>query len=127
MEKKVTNASSLRVGGYVIFDGKACKITDIQISKTGKHGASKCRIAAVSLIDNSKIIKICPGHDKVEVPIIEKEAAQVLSISNDIATVMDVKTYETFDLKIPEELKDKIKEGDQVIYWIILGQKVIRS
>jgi translation initiation factor 5A len=127
MEKKVVTASSLKVGGYVILDGKACKVTDIQVSKTGKHGHAKCRIAAVSLTDNSKIIKVYPGHDKVEVPIIEKETAQVLSISGDKATVMDMKTYETFDLKIPEEMKGEIKDGEQVSYWIILGERVLRQ
>ena len=38
---------------------------------------------------------------------------------------MDLESYETFDLKIPEELKTEIKEGTQVVYWIILNQKVI--
>ena len=125
MEKKITNASTLKVGSYVILDGKACKVSDIQLAKTGKHGSVKCRLSAISIIDDTKIIKIMPGHDKVEVPIIEKESAQVLSISGSTANVMDMKTYETFDLKIPEELKSEIKEGDQVTYWIILGEKVL--
>jgi len=125
MEKKLTHVGGLKVGGYVIFDGKACKIIDIQISKTGKHGHAKARISAVGLVDVSKIIKIHPSHDKVEVPIIEKESAQVLSIQGDMANVMDSKTYETFDLKISEDLKGTVKEGDQVTYWIIMGEKVM--
>ncbi len=127
MDKKLVHASGLKVGGFVIFDDKACKVTSIEISKTGKHGHPKARIAAVSITDGSKIIKVFPGHDKVEVPIIEKETAQVLSIAGNKANVMDMKSYETFDLDIPEDLKDQVKEGDQVNYWIILGQKVMRS
>lgn len=127
MEVKVTNASSLKVGGFVIFDGKACKIISIEISKTGKHGHAKARITAVGLTDNAKIVKILPGHDKMEVPIIEKEMAQVLSISGNKANVMDMKTYETFDLEIPDEMKDEVREGEQVSYWLIMGQKVMRS
>ncbi len=127
MEKKLTHASGLKVGGYVIFDGKACRVTSIEISKTGKHGHAKARIAAVGLTDNSKIIKVFPGHDKVEVPIIEKETAQVLSIAGNKANVMDMKTYETFDLEIPDDMRDSLNEGDQINYWIIMGQKVMRS
>jgi len=127
MDKKLVHASGLKVGGFVIFDDKACKVTSIEISKTGKHGHAKARIAAVCVTDGSKIIKMFPGHDKVEVPIIEKETAQVLSITGDKANVMDMKTYETFDLDIPDDLKGEIKEGDQVNYWIILGQKVMRT
>tara|TARA_Y100000310_G_C20621288_1_gene783434 strand:- start:702 stop:1091 length:390 start_codon:yes stop_codon:yes gene_type:complete len=125
MEKKLTHATNLKVGGYVIFDGKACRITDILTSRPGKHGHAKVRISAVGLVDGSKIIKLHPGHDKLEVPIIEKETAQILSIQGDMANVMDSKTYETFDLKIPEDLKASMKEGDQVSYWIIMGQKVM--
>ena len=127
MDKKLVHASGLKVGGFVIFDDKACKVTSIEISKTGKHGHAKARIAAVCVTDGSKIIKMFPGHDKVEVTIIEKETAQVLSITGDKANVMDMKTYETFDLDIPDDLKGEIKEGDQVNYWIILGQKVMRT
>jgi translation initiation factor 5A len=127
MDKKLVHATSLKVGGFVIFDGKACRVSSIEVSKTGKHGHAKARIAAVCITDGSKIIKMFPGHDKVEVPIIEKETAQVLSIAGDKANVMDMKSYETFDLDIPEELKGEVNEGDQVNYWIILGQKVMRK
>ena len=125
MDKKVVSASSLKVGGYVVFDNVACKVTSIDISKTGKHGHAKCRIAAVSLKDGAKKIKVYPGHDKVDVPIIEKESAQVLSIAEKNATVMDMKTYETFDIQIPKGME--IKEGDQVNYWIIMGEKVLQQ
>jgi translation initiation factor 5A len=127
MDKKVVGASSLKIGGYVIFDGVACKVSSIDISRTGKHGHAKARIAAISLIDGTKKVKLYPGHDKVEVPIIEKESAQVLSISGKKANIMDMKTYETFDINIPEEFKEQIKEGDQVTYWIILGEKILKQ
>lgn len=127
MEKKLEQVSSLKVGNFVIFDNVASKITDIQTSKTGKHGHAKCRITAIGLIDQQKRVKVIPGSDKIDVPIIEKEAAQVLSIQGDTANVMDAKTYETFDLKIPEELKEKVKEGVTILYWIIMGEKVMEK
>ena len=40
---------------------------------------------------------------------------------------MDMKTYETFELPIPEELKKEIKEGSQVLYWTMMGQKVMKQ
>jgi len=51
------------------------------------------------------------GHDKVDCPIIEKKTAQVLSVNNGVANVMDSETYETFDLPVPEELKDQCVEA----------------
>ena len=125
MSKKLVSASSLKVGGFVILDDIPCKVSSMQISRTGKHGHAKCRIEAIGLMKNQKIIKIYPGHDKIEVPIVEKETAQVLSVHGDTANVMDMKTYETFDLKIPEDLKGKIQEGNNITYRIIFDEKVM--
>ena len=36
-------------------------------------------------------------------------------------------TFETFDLKIPEDLSGKITEGVQVIYWNILNDKLLKQ
>lgn len=126
-DKKVTDVGSLKIGGYVLFDGKACIVKSIQTSKPGKHGHAKCRIEAVSIIDGQKIVKVAPAHDKVDVPIIEKKSAQILSITGSKASVMDLETYETFDMDVPEELKDSVNEGSQVIYWIIMNQRVMKQ
>ncbi len=127
METRQTNAGSLKEGNYVILDDIPCIIKSIETSKTGKHGHAKCRIEAIGMIDARKIIKIMPGHDKVDVPIIEKRSAQVLSIKGDKANVMDTESYETFDIDIPEELKDQVAEGSQVLYWIVMDKKVIKQ
>jgi len=127
MDKKSESISELKVGSYVIFENKACVIKNIQKSSTGRHGHAKYRVEAVSMMDNQKIIKLLISHEKVEVPIVAKKSAQVLSLRENIANVMDNETYETFDLKIPEELKEEVKEGTQVSYWVILGEKVLKQ
>ena len=110
-----------------MIEGVACRVVDTQTSKPGKHGHAKIRISAMGIIDEKKRIVVMPGHDNVDVPIIEKKTAQVLSIQNDVANVMDSETYETFDLKIPEELKEQVVEGCSVLYWQILNDKVINQ
>lgn len=127
MNTKQTIAGSLKQGSSVVFDGIACIIKKVDKGKTGKHGAAKCKIEAIGMINDEKIIKVMPASEKVDVPIIEKKTAQVLSIQGDTANVMDMESYETFDIKIPEELKGQVIEGSQVIYWIILDQKVIKQ
>lgn len=124
-EVKLMQAGDLRVGSYIILDNIACVVRDIQTSKTGKHGSSKCRIEAVSIVSGQKKIHLCPASDNVQVPIIEKKNAQVLSVHGNTANVMDTENYETFDIKISEEFKDKLKEGNIVNYWIIMDEKVI--
>lgn len=127
METRQTNASSLKEGSYVILDDVPCIIKSIETSKTGKHGHAKCRVEAIGMVDGRKIIKVMPGHDKVDVPIIEKRSAQVLSVSVGKANVMDTESFETFDIEVPEDLQDQVVEGVQVLYWIIMDKKVIKQ
>ena len=126
-DTKMMGANQVQKGSFIILDGAACKVVDLEISKPGKHGHTKVRISAVGLVDDKKRIVVMPGHDTVEVPIIEKRSAQVLSVKGEMANVMDSESYETFDMKIPEELKGEIREGNSVMYWTILSERVIKQ
>ncbi|PIN81510.1 translation initiation factor IF-5A [Candidatus Woesearchaeota archaeon CG10_big_fil_rev_8_21_14_0_10_30_7] len=127
MAIKLVNAGSIKPGSYIIIDGVACKASDISTSKPGKHGSAKARIVAMSLIGNKRKELVTGTGDNVEVPIIEKKTAQILSITGDKANVMDMESYETFDMEIPEDLKGQVAEGVQVLYWIILEDKVMKQ
>lgn len=126
-DRKQANVGSLKKGNYVIIDGVACTVKDVQTSRPGKHGHAKCRVEAVAMIGDQKKIMVAPAHDKISVPIITKHSAQVLSISNNVANVMDMESYENFDLKIPDELKSQVGEGKEVVYWRILGEKIMKQ
>lgn len=121
------SVGTLQKGNYVVVDGVACVVSDTQTSRPGKHGHAKVRIVAVGMIDNKKRELVMPGHDSIDVPIIEKRTAQVLSITNNNANVMDSETFETFDLAIPEELQGQCKEGSNVLYWTILNDRVLKQ
>jgi translation initiation factor 5A len=127
MTTKLVEAGTLKEGGYVMMDGAACKIVGMQISRPGKHGHAKIRMEAIGLIDNKRRIEVFPGHDNKEVPIVEKENAQVLSVANGIANVMDNLTFETFDLAVPEDMKDTCVPGAVVMYWKILDDKIMKQ
>ncbi len=126
-DTKMVSVGSLKKGDTIIIDGIPCKIVDTSTSRPGKHGHAKVNMMAVGMLDGKKRNLVMPGHDKVEVPIVEKKNAQVLSISGDIANVMDSETYETFDMEIPEDLKGQVVEGCTVLYWTLMGQKVMKQ
>ena len=127
MATKMAHVGSLTKGSYVILEGAACRVVDTQVSRPGKHGHAKVRLEAVGLIDGKKRQILMPGHDLIDSPVIEKRTAQVLSINNNQANVMDSETYETFDLQIPEELKPEVAEGKSVLYWVILDDKIMKQ
>jgi translation initiation factor 5A len=126
-DKKIVSISTLKEGSYIILDGIACRISSMDISRPGKHGHAKVNLFAVGLIDGKKRNAVMPGHENVEVPIIEKKTAQVLNINGNKANVMDIESFETFDLEIPDELKAECVEGCQVLYWDIIGDRVMKQ
>ena len=126
MAYKTIIATEARVGSHIIVDGLSCVVKNIDISKTGKHGASKCRIEAVGLLSGQKKIIAVPGHEKLEVPLVEKKRAQVLSAAGEKVQVMDLETFETMDLACDEEVKETLHENDNVEYWNVEGDKVIK-
>ncbi len=127
-EKKLVDVGGLKKGDTIIIDDAACKVTDLSVSRPGKHGHAKVNMMAVGLLDGKKRNLVLPGHDKVEAPIIEKKNAQILSIlPGNKANVMDSATYETFEMDIPEELQADLKEGAEVLYWEIMGTKVMKQ
>jgi len=128
MTLKLVNAHDLRQGSFAMIDGAPCVIKNVDISKTGKHGASKCRVEAIGIIDDKKRITVMPGAERVEVPIIEKRKAQVLSVDkqNAKASIMDLENFETIDSGIILDLLETIKENDNVEYWNVEGQRIIK-
>ena len=124
---ELKSIGSLKKGSSIVIEGAACRVTDVSVSRPGKHGHAKVRLQAVGIIDDKKREIVMPGHDNVEVPLLEKRSAQVLSVSNDTANLMDMESFETYALPIPEELKDKVTEGSEVLIWEILDAKVIKQ
>ena len=72
MPFKLINATEAKEGIAIMVDGEPCIVKSQDISKTGKHGASKARIEAVGVIDGKKRVIAVPGHERFEVPLIEK-------------------------------------------------------
>lgn len=124
---KMISVSSLQKGKSVVIDGVACTVSDMSVSRPGKHGHAKVNLMAVGMLDGKKRNIIMPGHDKIAAPVIENKSAQVLTVSENIANVMDTESYETFDLTIPDELKSEVVDGCTIMYAIILDAKVIKS
>ncbi len=126
-DTKLVSVGSLKKGDTIIIDGAPCKITETTTSRPGKHGHAKVNMMATGILDGKRRNLVMPGHDKVEAPIIGKKTAQILSISGNTANVMDMESYETFDMEIPDELKGEVTEGKEVLYWIIMGANVMKQ
>jgi len=126
MVLKIINATEGKVGTNIMVEGVPCTIKSIDISKTGKHGHAKCRIEAVGIISGQKKVFVIPGHDRLEVPIINKKKGQILSVGESTVSVMDLESFETLDVPCSEEIKSEVSENDNVEYWDVEGELIVK-
>lgn len=125
MAKTIAEVRELRVSRYLIVDDEPCKIVNISTSKPGKHGEAKARIEAIGIFDGQKRSIVHPVKHKVSVPMIDKRQAQVLALMGNEVQLMDMETYETFNLPIPDEFRDGLEPGKEINYLEALGRKKI--
>ena len=118
----------LKVGSYAIIDDEPSQIVSIQKSKPGKHGSAKFRCSAISLFDGSKRSFVSPVVTNIQIPIVEKNTGQVVSVNPTTVQLMDLESYEIFDVARPddEELSSKLEPGKDVEYWVIMGRYKIQ-
>lgn len=125
-DKTKVQVSKLKPGRYILIDGEPCRIGNITVSSPGKHGSAKARIEAVGIFDGKVRSMVKPTSAEVEVPIIDKRTAQVIALTPDTVQLMDMETYELYDVPrntgVDGSIKDQLREGINVEYWETLGR-----
>jgi translation initiation factor 5A len=112
----------IKTGRFILIDGIPCKVVEIETSAPGKHGSAKMRVTAVGIFEGGKKTLLKPSDADAEVPIVNKKKAQVVSVSGEISQMMDSETYESFEIKVPDEFKSSIKPGAEVEL-LVYGEK----
>jgi len=125
MVLKIINATEARVGTNILLEGEPYTVKKIDISKTGKHGHSKARIEAAGILNNNKKVFVVPGHDRLEVPVVNKKKAQVLSVGDKVS-VMDLESFETIEVPCDDEIKNTLEENSNIEYWDIEGDLIVK-
>lgn len=123
MPKEQTEVRDLQEGNYVIIDDVPCVINAYSTSKPGKHGSAKARVEGQGVFDGQKRNFTNPVDAKVWVPIIERKQGQVVSETGDEMQVMDLETYETFTMRVPEG--ENFNSDDEIEFLEFEGQRKI--
>jgi translation initiation factor 5A len=125
MVLKIISATEAKVGTNILLDGEAFTIKKIDISKTGKHGHAKCRIEAAGIINKQKKVFVIPGHDRLEIPLVNKKKGQVLSMGENLS-VMDLESFETLEIPCDEEIMSELEVNSNVEYWDVEGRLIVK-
>ncbi len=123
MVTKQVEVRDLDEGSYVMVDEVACKITGYSTAKPGKHGSAKARVDAEGVFDGKKRSLSQPVDAKIRVPIINRKQGQVVSVDSGEAQVMDLETYETITLALPDRVD--MQPDDDIEYLEMDDQRKI--
>ncbi|HEV8290025.1 MAG TPA: translation initiation factor IF-5A [Candidatus Norongarragalinales archaeon] len=125
VDKTFASLGDVREGKFIIIDDHPCKIASMDKSKPGKHGAAKITLVAISLFDGSKHSLSKSSDSEVEVPIVARKRAQVVSTGHDSAQLMDLESFETFEVTVPEDMKSELEAGKEIQYMEVMGKRIL--
>jgi len=124
---KPVDLGIVKEGSYIMIDGEPCRVVEYDKSKPGKHGSAKARVVGIGVFDGVKRSLVSPVDSNVEVPIIEKRNSQVISVKGTTLQLMDLETFEVFELPLPGDMEAgrRPSSGVEAEYWQILGKRKI--
>jgi translation initiation factor 5A len=119
----------LKEGSYIVIENEPCKVVEVEKSKPGKHGSAKVRLTGIAIFTGSKKTVIGTVDTHIEVPMIDKRAAQVISATSTSVQLMDLQSFEVTETPTPTEpeFQGKMQPGAEVEVWAVMGRsKVMR-
>jgi len=97
-------AGEVRKGSFVLLKGKPCKVVEVSISKTGKHGHAKANITGLDVFTGKKYNEISPTSHNMVAPTMFRAEWQVTDISPDgEVTLMNEIGTTKEDLNLPKD------------------------
>lgn len=124
-------AGDIKKNGYMVFNGRPCKVVDYSTAKTGKHGHAKASITGIDIFNGKKYEDSQPTSHTVEVPIITRTQWLVMSVDDDsYVTLFDPNGGEPrSDLKLPDDtpddervrnvIQDGLNEGKEIMVTVL--------
>ena len=74
------SAGDLKKNTVGMISGRPCKILEVSVSKTGKHGHAKCSITAQCVFSGKKYTDVQPSHAHMYMANISKKEYQLVSL-----------------------------------------------
>jgi translation initiation factor 5A len=134
MESTSIPVNKLRVGGYVLLEGRPCRVVDIAKSKTGKHGHAKANIAGADLFTGRRYEAHLPTSHDIEVPFVQRLDYKLINIDGQYTQMIDIRGNMREDVEITDddvcqrlvELHES-DEADEIIVTVLfaLGESKI--
>lgn len=112
-EKTSIPVNKLQKNGYVLIEGRPCRVVDIQKFKIGKHGHAKAKIAGSDLFTGRRFETMLPSSHDIEVPFVERNEYSLINIDGKNTQLLDLQGNMREDVEIldDDEIGKKIKNA----------------
>jgi translation initiation factor 5A len=115
-------AGQVKKGGYIMIEGRPCKVSNTKVSKAGKHGHAKVNFVALDIFTKKKYEDMSSSTHTVHVPNITRAEYSLLNIGEDGELSLlndDGETKHYLDLPPNQELATSIQakfdDGKQLV------------
>jgi translation initiation factor 5A len=117
LESTSIPVNKLKKGGYVLLEGRPCRVVDISKSKTGKHGHAKASIAGTDLFTGRRYEAHLPTSHDIEVPFVQREDYALINIDGKNTQLLDLQgnmreDVELGDGEVSQKLQDLWRSGE---------------
>lgn len=122
--------NDVKKNGHIMIKDHPCKVSDISVSKTGKHGHAKAHIIGYDIFTGKKYEDIFPSSHNVDVPFIKKTELELIALAADgtITYTAEDGTSKD-DLTLPDEdgdawvndLKKSEAEGKNILITVMVA------
>nr|ADE44357.1 translation initiation factor 5A 2 [Trichomonas vaginalis] len=102
-EKATIPVNKLKKGGYVLIEGRPCRVVDITKSKTGKHGHAKAGIAGTDLFTGRRYETHLPTSHEIEVPFVDRSDYGLINIDDNHTQLLTLDGTLREDVDLPPE------------------------
>ena len=133
-QTELVQTSTIRVGQYIVIDGKPCKVIAVSTAKPGKHGASKTMFDTKDLLSGKNVQTSAASKGTIEVPEIVRENYTVIGVSNDGFMTLERNGNIRQDVRLPAnengDLVHKMIKDDkypEIVLMTVLGYDIIVS
>ena len=126
-------SSSIKVGGFVVIEGRPCRVVEKSTSKTGKHGSAKDHFQGEDIFTGKKMVFMCSTTTKLDVPKITKIEYMVMDMDDDGFLSLLLNGRDKRDdlcaQGLADEIRAAINEGKGVYVTVMsaLGEEIVTS
>ncbi|XP_078693767.1 eukaryotic translation initiation factor 5A-1-like [Branchiostoma floridae x Branchiostoma belcheri] len=113
--------SALKKGGYVVLEGRPCKIVEMTTSKAGKHGNAKVDLVGTDIFTGKTYKGVFGSNDDMDVPKVNRtEYTLIDSAESGFLSLMDDNGDMHDDIKLPDgdlgkEISTRFEDGEELL------------